>query len=817
MITGLIFVSVLSMLVLGLLSASVDSSRWTSREEDRISVESSAESAMSLAIESLWSDFQRQMSGSKVTIWDFQAYLDGRQITDQSEAAAPQPTNLIPQLGLPVDEKGNVILGDQAIEALTVNRIDDINTTRLEIVARIRSRRRANTGKDNHVTTDTVRATWKVEAADWDGLEYAMLANNVNCILCHTEIDNAQRVYNDNPDLYGSFSRVKLGSIESFVLRENPHTNVAGSIYLGGQATDIQGNPLGSWGSLSLKSKQFDSQGKLQQDAWGDLISANLSPASATDPAPFENLYLDYLNPAIEQVDGLLPESFPSPFPDDGGFDFATGKPDPNAVGNRIVDDAEFAAIAKAARGSLTGGIISVIPPGQKVNGNAGLADLKAGNEVSLSGSVTGNVYLHGTKDNPIIINGPLAVDGDLIISGYVKGLGTLNVRDNVYVLDDVKYVDHEQNGTRKFGFASDGTENALAIASGGNISIGDIFRPSFGTGSPVTGSTNGGFSFILEEMSVFNRMEWMKTQPTLPGKAAYVKVGTKTYKKKVQPKKKIKVQKKKKTYKKVKTGTKKVAKYKWVKVTSGSGPYATSKWVKQFNGWKTVNTYKKVFNGWKTVWKWKWVNDGPAVWVNKTKDIMAWQTPQVPNPHYKGADYIPRYYSFSESGKVPIFNKDGYYDSGSQSWHSNSLISGGWSTSKLTLANPQDPGDPILYGGNGQPKAVISSIMASDGWMSDQMLKKLIQDTLAQRDPGPIEIDATVYSNNSIFGIVPDRASPTTNGELILNGGIVAADVGLLAPNGTHINYDERGKDLIQVNDDSRLKITRLLWAPTN
>jgi hypothetical protein len=818
MMTALVFLSVLSMLVLGMLGASVDTSRLTTRQADEVSTQSSAESVMALAINRIWGDFLRQTSGQEVRIWDFQTYLDGKGIPNLAGKAGSDGTDMMPKLTMADGKKGLTLMGDVVVEELTIRREDDFNSTMLILEVNVASQRGANSDRNNRVVTQTVSATWKVEAADWEGLEYAMLANNVNCILCHTEVDNAQRVFNGDPAKYGTFDRVKLGSLENFVIREDPNTNVAGTIYMGGEARGTSGTPLGNWGALTLKSKKFDDGGKLLEDSWGDTLAANLSPADTLDPQPFENLYLDYLEESGGPVDGYMPSSFPSPFADDGGYDFTTGKPNPDAAGNRVVDDTEFASATRQARGSLSGGTISVIPPGERVTGKSDLKAMQAGNTDSLGGAVEGNVYLHGTKDDPIIINGPLAVDGDLFISGYVKGKGTLNVRNNVYVLDSVKYLDNEAGGQRSFGFAADGTENALAIASGGNVSVGDVFRPAWGTGSPVTGSTNGGFSFIMEEMAVFNRMEWMKTQATLPGKSAKVKTGTKTTTKTVQPKKKVKYQVDQKTYKWVKTGeTKKVAVYEWVWVTTGSGPYATKKKVKQFVKWKTVDVKEKVFTGYKKVWKSKWVNDGPPYDVSHEDDVYAWKTPQVDNPHYNGSDYTPRYYSFNKGGKVPIFNKGGYFDAATKSWKSDTIIAGGWSTKKLTVANPSNHHDKSLYNKDGSSKAVISYITSTDGWMNDTMLKKLIQDGLAERDPGAVEIDATLYSNNSIFGIIPDLESPTTNGKLILNGGLVAADIGLLAPNGTTINYDSRGKDLIDVNDDSRLQITRLLWAPAN
>jgi cytochrome c551/c552 len=30
----------------------------------------------------------------------------------------------------------------------------------------------------------------------FDGFDYAVLANNINCIFCHTQVDSVDRVYN---------------------------------------------------------------------------------------------------------------------------------------------------------------------------------------------------------------------------------------------------------------------------------------------------------------------------------------------------------------------------------------------------------------------------------------------------------------------------------------------------------------------------------------------------------------------------------------------------------------------------------------------
>ena len=80
---------------------------------------------------------------------------------------------------------------------------------------------------------------WAIEPPPWDGLDFALLANNVNCIMCHTEVDSAQRVYNQDPSLYGTFDRTRVGSIESFQFRNNPDSEIAGTLYIGGSAESV--------------------------------------------------------------------------------------------------------------------------------------------------------------------------------------------------------------------------------------------------------------------------------------------------------------------------------------------------------------------------------------------------------------------------------------------------------------------------------------------------------------------------------------------------------------------------------------------------
>ena len=120
------------------------------------------------------------------------------------------------------------------------------------------------------------------------------------------------------------------------------------------------------------------------------------------------------------------------------------------------------------------------------------------------------------------------------------------------------------------------------------------------------------------------------------------------------------------------------------------------------------------------------------------------------------------------------------------------------------------------LYNADGSPKAVVSTLTADSGWLSNEMLKQLMQGEMASRDASKaFEVDATIYSNNSVFGIFPARDAPGSDGRLRVNGSLVAADIGLLSPTSLQLNYDGRGGSLLDIRADSEVQIRRQARVP--
>ena len=504
------------------------------------------------------------------------------------------------------------------------------------------------------------------------------------------------------------------------------------------------------------------------------------------------------------------------------------------------------------------------------VSSSSELDSLLAGNATNVSGVQAGNVYLHGTEDNPIQLNGEVAIDGDLVLSGHVKGSGTLLVSGNVFIPSDVQYLDASDGaGDRIFGTGADGSSNALAIGIGKNAIIGDPTHPSFGSGNRADGTPGTDFNFILDELAIFNRSEWMKTQPTLPGETTVEIVGydqverevydyitteeqvevdvmgwvgtgnfreVPVYERQVIGREDVPV------FERQQTGTRSVPIRETIHHPADPPEPYGSPWTERvITGYRDEPVYEDVQVGISNEPIYDDVQVGTnleeireRVVVDTRLETVVTQTPieppmividEVPiyepvtpehvNPFYAGADFIPRYYGFDDGAPVPVFNKEGHFDPDAGLWISEERA-GGWDEDKLTLADPQDPNDPLLYGGGGQPEAVVSTLNPSGGWMSLELLSELMQRELGSRDDGEaIEIDATIYSANAVLGVVPARNQPGVNGELHVNGSLVSADIGLLAPNGTRVLYDRRGRGLLRIPDTSQLLMRQSLWMP--
>ncbi len=144
------------------------------------------------------------------------------------------------------------------------------------------------------------------------------------------------------------------------------------------------------------------------------------------------------------------------------------------------------------------------------------------GSSVKITNKKSGNTVIIGTSSSPITINGDVYIDGDLIIKGPYKGIGTIYVSGNIYVPFDLiatrspfPYPETEADAKDEGKSAAEaGTKfDGLALATANSVFIGD-----------AESSVIGHPTAPINSRSEINAMEaWFSKEKyrTLYGKAA--------------------------------------------------------------------------------------------------------------------------------------------------------------------------------------------------------------------------------------------------------------------------------------------------------
>lgn len=461
---------------------------------DMVALEEAAQAGIDMAIKRLWNDYITT-SGNTTQNWaSYRFYLDNTLAIPKNEDLnfnGVQDSNEVGdgRNGFEKYPTGYDRRGWAMLNAPVAIKNPETNTT----LATINSIHIARYD-DPWASFLTVRSTATVDGKQKTAVQvmeigsgeknhtsFAILANNVNCILCHAEFLQGDLERNTSAANYNTYDRIKVAALESLMLRPTEaDTKIAGTLYTRGVLKDNSGATMtaSQLSSSTMKGYAFNNtNGKLTQSNSGAKTVTNLSNGtknSSGDLNPFSTFYMNYPTAVEDQTDGEVPNSFPAPYED--------------ANNNRKVDDAEFDVAVATSNGAISfqygptapsgvkAGIAYGLPSGTAYTGTGlptasnGALNTLSSSDPNVGGKWNGNLFLVGTAQDPIVINKSVAVNGDLVIAGPIKGEGLLNVRGNVYVVGDVTYAD----AAGKFGEATDGTENALAIQAGGNILMGD-------------------------------------------------------------------------------------------------------------------------------------------------------------------------------------------------------------------------------------------------------------------------------------------------------------------------------------------------------
>jgi hypothetical protein len=719
--------------------------RTTDHAYDTLVLEEAARAGIEVAIQQMWNRYITT-NGNTTGNWASYKYfvtnvlsipntedLNGNGRQDEGETntngidgweswPSSYETHGYPMIDEPFDitdpDSGRVIA---TIEGVHVTRNDSLLGTSLTLraTANVNGKRRAAVQRLN------------IGGQLFEGAQFAVLANNISCLLCHAEIRSLPLERNSDPSLYNTFDRVKVASLESLLVRANQaYSNFAGTLYTRGKVYKENGS-LYSASQLAsdsqFKSYAFDTEnGKLTQSGTG-AMSKKPWDVFACEPMtpvePFKGIYLDYPGEAQYQTDGPVPVSFPAPYPD--------------LNEDRHVDDDEFDMVVNAADGSISfsldpddavgsiqAGVAYGVPHGSAYTGTElPTASNAALTQLTTSGAYEGNLILVGSPDDPIVIESKVAVNGDLVLKGPVKGRGQLLVRGNVYVMGDVTYAD----GPGAFGSDGDGNENLFSMVAGGSVMMGDYL-----TVRGTNPSWQDTAQYPDSSLSIHFRKANNSVKKTSGTKTEYIKTG-------------------------------------------------------YFDQWSVDPNMK--------------VPGRQGQQFSFTMSELQLFNQMEIQKAINDASYTPRLYGMRESQPDLLYT----FDSGEEhAVHYN--------RSGVALVS-----DYLLSKGIGLDlldDAAIHYLNPAGNWISEDTLRQVwYQDELSRPSSGrPWKFDGLIYSNNAVFTMVRSkgRHESYTYGKMELRGGVIAADLGVFAPEGFRMDYDPRVERFLNVQDASMVEFRR-------
>ena len=670
-----------------------------------------------------------------------------------------------------IDESDGLNVGAGRLVLLTVSRSDDITGTMLTLraVGEV-------TTSSSMSQRQTVARTVRVSGELFNGPDFALLVNNMNCILCHAQISSIDLQEADSPDDY--VRRVRVGTLESLLYRTGEaHSNVAGAVYTRGEVYNSNGSILDANGirNSTFKGYRFDgpgaaAPGNIVRDATGQLAEVDfLNAGKDADDyyLPFENLYKNYPSEGEYMTDGNLPSYFPAPYADDGAGTR------PTDAGNRVVDTTEFAAVMNRATGSITGGVVYGLSEGGFYAGS-GLPMASGGDSIQgqnvygdsnskLTGAYNGNLILVGTEANPIEIDGRIAVNGDLVIKGPVKGQGQLLVRGNSYVVGDVTYADADIDGDGATDFGRYGPEtgeqNGLALISGGSILMGDY-------------------------LTVRGKNPDSQDSAQFPDKSYSVRVRQEHYSK----------------------GGIDIGYFSDDVIDPGHIVYETDG-----DGYELDADGNRVIDSGRDP---VLANRDGQQFSFTTSELMLFNKLEI-DKAVADPSYVPRLYGLRESQSDP--SRDLWVYDGTEEHAVHYMRQGVYTLSEYLIK--EDIPLEIL------DRATIHYMNPKSNWISEEQLRQMWWDDEMSRTSRytPFKFDGVLYSNNAIFAITRSYARHRSNSDGIfqIRGAMISPDLGVLVPGnggtndrGLELHYDPRAPGLMRLEDPARVSLQRLFYV---
>lgn len=588
------------------------------------------------------------------------------------------------------------------------------------------------------IATRRISADMRVQVPQADTQGFAVLGNNANCLFCHTQVSSLEAAYSDKGILVNLFSldtpkkredalknkqRTKLALLENLLTDRTKEMQslITGTIYTRGPSNVTgQGSSLNA---IPLQTIDKQSTSMLSSEAPKTLTDLDVVDCAGVCEKRHGLFYKNY--PLRNAPDGDVPKTFPLLIEDTNN--------------NRQLEHSEWRnAITKEDDpGDLKGGNKSIVTT-RAVNDRdleVTSATLKSVTTLASSESadgVRGNVILEGTATNPLVIQGTLYINGDVILRGAITGDGKIVARGNIYIAGDVTYAC--DNASQDFNWRASQRKTCaynepdklprLGIIAGKNILVGAYMTPA-------------------TSAQIKNRPSDQLTRLNF----------------------------------------------------SNTSPDDMARWFVDPGQWLTDKDGKPL----------------TSVGINSETRPQALSYTMVQmailnqNEYTKAktnSSYHPRFYTLRDDGAVFLCGKG--FSSSKEDYCQTYEDLGNLSESAKT--NPSDKA--IL------DRAVVVSATPTKSWLgADAQTSELavrsqwVGSVEGSRAPAPLQLDGLYYSANGLFGNLPNLSN--TQGKLLINGSLAAADIALLAPSGSMIHSDERLAEMLKLNQTDHVMQT--------
>lgn len=426
---------------------------WTHRAAAAVPDESigadralDAPSVGAAAIADVWSRFERAQGAQAATLADLRAWFDREGLVGAGE--------LRPLYGLPMPPGHG---------ELYFRRDDAGDHVRLTL--------RRSHGDPAALEASEPAGDFAVRRARWEGSDDVLVAQDLDCVLCHVTVTPAA----------GTRRAARVAALGDVTLRADARLTVAGVLHLGGTLRNGAGAPQAMAGlerlrflPLATRDERpgLGTQDELRMRGVGASTVAAVAPGTLSSRADVAHIRPSSGRPGASEPHAgsagsggaghglelaLAGEARPLEALDAVRLGAREGQLLGRCSGaTRRLTFAlprgfpSFEDIAPVARGvGLSGGRGGTVALGGR------LAEDDAGGFLTRVRSVDGHLWAIGTEADPLVLDGDVTIEGDLLVAGVVRGSGSLRVQGDVVIAGSLR---------------SDGP---LAIVAGGSLFAG--------------------------------------------------------------------------------------------------------------------------------------------------------------------------------------------------------------------------------------------------------------------------------------------------------------------------------------------------------